>query len=125
MKETIFTEKGAKPIAPYSPGTSANGFVFVSGQIGIDPATGKLAEGIEAQTTQALKNLLAVLEAAGLGAEDVVKTTVFLANIDDFSAMNGAYGKFFPNNCPARSAFQIACLPGKEALVEIEAIAAK
>lgn len=125
MKETIFAKNGAKPIAPYSPGVAANGFVFVSGQVGIDPATGKMAEGIEAQTEQTLKNLLAVLEAAGLGAADVVKTTVFLADIKDFAAMNGAYAKVFQSDCPARSAFQIACLPGSGALVEIEAIAAR
>lgn len=125
MKETFFPKNGAKPIAPYSPGTAANGFVFVSGQVGIDPATGKMAEGIEAQTEQTLKNLLAVLEAAGLSAADVVKTTVFLADIKDFAAMNGVYGKVFQGDCPARSAFQVACLPGGGALVEIEAIAAR
>ena len=125
MKETLFPQNGAKPIAPYSPGVAANGFVFVSGQVGVDPATGKMAEGIEAQTAQALKNLVAVLEAAGLGPADVVKTTVFLTDVRDFAAMNGAYARVFGCDCPARSAFQIAKLPGADARVEIEAIAAR
>lgn len=125
MKTTIFPANGAKPLAPYSPGVEVNGFVFVSGQVGINPATGVMAEGIEAQTAQALKNVLVILESTGLGAGDVVKTTVFLKDIRDFAAMNAAYGQVFTDNCPARSALQVACLPSLDALVEIEAIAAR
>ena len=125
MKKAIFSATGAKPIGPYSPATEANGFVFVSGQVGMDPAVNQMKEGIAAQTDQALKNIASILAAAGLTMNDVVKTTVFLANIQDFGAMNEVYRQHFGEECPARSAFQIACLPGSGALVEIEAIAAK
>ena len=123
MKECIFAANGPKPIAPYSPAVRANGFVFVSGQVGSDPATGKLVEGgISAQTAQALKNLQAILAAADLTAADVVKVMVFLADIKDFGAMNEVYKTVFTADCPARSAFQVGALPGGAA-VEIEAIA--
>ena len=123
MKKAIFAANGPKPIAPYSPAVEANGFVFVSGQVGSDPATGKLAEGITAQTEQALKNVQSVLAAAGLEMADVAKATVFLADIKDFAAMNEVYKTFFTGDCPARSAFQVGALPGG-ASVEIEVIAA-
>jgi len=123
MKKCIFAVNGPKPIAPYSPAVEANGFVFVSGQVGSDPATGKLVEGgISAQTEQALKNLQSILAAAGLKAEDVVKVMVFLADIKDFGAMNEVYKTVFSTDCPARSAFQVGALPGGAA-VEIECIA--
>jgi len=125
MKQVIIAKDGPKPIGAYSPAIEANGFVFVSGQVGADPATGKLAEGgVTAQTAQALKNMETILAAAGLGMADVVKATVFLADIKDFAGMNEAYRQAFSADCPARSAFQVANLPGG-ALVEIEAIAAK
>ena len=125
MKKVIIPQNGPKPIGAYSPAIEANGFVFISGQVGGDPATGKLVEGgITAQTEQALKNMQTILAAAGLAMEDVVKATVFLADIKDFAAMNEAYKQFFLVDCPARSAFQVANLPGG-AMVEIEVIAAR
>lgn len=125
MKKVIIAENGPKPIGAYSPAIEANGFVFVSGQVGADPATGKLVEGgVAAQTAQALRNMETILAAAGLAAADVVKATVFLADIQDFAAMNEAYKQVFTVDCPARSAFQVANLPGG-ARVEIEAIAAR
>ena len=123
MKECIFAANGPKPIAPYSPAVRANGFVFVSGQVGSNPETGKLVEGgIAAQTEQALKNLQTILASADLTAADVVKVMVFLADINDLGAMNEVYKTVFTTDCPARSAFQVGALPGGAA-VEIEAIA--
>jgi 2-iminobutanoate/2-iminopropanoate deaminase len=124
MKKTsIKSEHAPAAIGPYSPAVVANGFVFTAGQTGSDPATKKLVEGgISEQTRQTLKNVKAVLEAAGVGLENVVKTTVFLADMNDFSAMNAVYGEFFPEPYPARSTVQVARLPG-DALVEIETIA--
>lgn len=124
MKKAIFSANGAKPIGPYSPAVEANGFVFVSGQVGIDPAAGQMKEGVAAQMEQALKNVATMLAADGLTMDDVVKTTVFLADIKDFGAMNDVYKLHFGGDYPARSAFQVAALPGG-ALVEIEVIAAK
>ena len=121
-KEIVKTDKAPAAIGPYSQGVKSNGFVFASGQLGIDPATGKLADGVEAQTRQALSNLSAVLEAAGASLESVVKTTIFLANISDFPVVNGVYGEFFGESLPARATVQVAALP-LGALVEIEAIA--
>lgn len=123
-KEVIIPEGGAKPIAPYSPAIRLEGrLVFTSGQVGIDPATGKLAEGgVQAQTRQALNNLKAVLQAGGASLDSVVKTTVFLANMDDYAQVNEIYGEFFTGEPPARSAVQVARLP-IDALVEIEALA--
>ncbi len=124
MKKTsIKSENAPAAIGPYSPAIVANGFVFTAGQTGSDPATKKLIEGgISEQTRQTLKNVKAVLEAAGVGLENVVKTTVFLADMNDFAAMNAVYGEFFPEPYPARSTVQVARLPG-DALVEIETIA--
>ncbi len=125
MKTILSTEKAPAAIGPYSQGIAAGQMVFTSGQLPIDPATGAFAGNtIEEQTRQSLKNVEAVLEAAGCSMKDVVKTTVFLKDMNDFAAMNGVYQEFFPDNCPARSAVEVARLP-KDGLVEIEAIACK
>jgi 2-iminobutanoate/2-iminopropanoate deaminase len=124
MKKIIFSEKAPKAIGPYSQAVEYNGFVFVSGQLGINPETNMLVEGIENQTEQALKNLGAILEAAGCTYEDVVKCTVLLDDMDNFKRMNDVYSKFFGQSPPARAAFGVVRLP-MGALVEIEAIAIK
>jgi 2-iminobutanoate/2-iminopropanoate deaminase len=125
MQEEIKTDKAPKAIGPYSQAIVANGFVFASGQIPIDPATGELNTGtIEEQTRQVLKNLTAVLEAAGTSLHKVVKATVFLQDMNDFTRMNAVYGEFFKPPYPARAAVQVARLP-KDAKVEIEAVAVK
>jgi 2-iminobutanoate/2-iminopropanoate deaminase len=122
-KKTYTSEKTPKAIGPYSPAVKAGGIVFISGQLGIDPATGNLAEGgIEAETRQALSNLKNLVEAGGLTIAQVTKTTVFLRDIADFAKMNAIYAEVFTENPPARSAFQVAALP-RGAAVEIEAIA--
>jgi 2-iminobutanoate/2-iminopropanoate deaminase len=110
-------------LGPYSHAIGHGDLVFCSGQLGLDPATGELADGVEAQAERALSNLMAVLDAAGLGPADVVKTTIFLADMADFPKVNAVYGRFFPEPYPARSTVQVAALP-KAGLVEIEAIAA-
>ncbi len=123
MKEVIKTNKAPKAIGPYSAGIKTESFVYTSGQLGINPETGTIVEGgIEEETKQALKNLQAVLEAGGADLASVVKTTVFLKDISQFSRMNVIYGEFFATNPPARSAFQVAALP-LNASVEIEAVA--
>ena len=124
MKKVIATKQAPAAIGPYSQGIEASGrMIFVSGQIPINPATGNIeAETIEEQTRQSLTNIQHILEAAGAGMSDVVKTTVLLADIADFVAMNGVYAEFFKGDCPARAAFQVAAIP-KGAKVEIEAIA--
>ena len=125
MKKVVSTEYAPKAIGPYSQAVEAGGLVFVSGQLPIDPATGAFPEGIEAQTRQSLTNAGAILAAAGLGMESVVKTTVFLKDMNDFAKMNAVYAEFFPEGgYPARSAIEVARLP-KDASVEIEVIAAK
>ncbi len=126
MKKVIATAKAPSAIGPYSQGIAASGkMVFVSGQIPIDPATGAFAaDDIKGQTEQSLKNVGAILAEAGFGYEDVVKTTVLLADIADFGPMNEVYAKYFTGDCPARAAFAVKDLP-KGALVEIEAIAVK
>lgn len=122
-KEVVIAENAPKALGPYSAGVKAGGFVFTAGQLGIDPENGEFVSGgIEAQTRKALENLAAVLEAAGTSLENVIKTTVFLKDMNDFGAMNGIYGQFFTDKFPARSAIQAARLP-KDGLVEIEAIA--
>ena len=123
-KKPVSTNKAPSAIGPYSQGIIAKGTaVFISGQIPIDPATGSVAgSSIEAQARQSLNNLKAVLKAAGAGLENVVKTTVFLTDINDFAAMNTVYAEFFTENYPARSAVQVAKLP-KDVKIEIEAIA--
>ena len=123
MKERIATEQAPAAIGPYSQGVRAAGLVITSGQLPIDPATGVFAgTDIAAQTRQSLKNVQAVLEAAGSSLDKVLKTTVFLNDMSDFAAMNEVYASFFPGEAPARSAVEVARLP-KDALVEIEALA--
>lgn len=125
MNQIIHTDKAPAAIGPYSQAVKAGNMLFVSGQIPIDPATGAFAgEDIETQTRQSLTNLKAILEAAGYSCADVVKTTVLLADMGDFAAMNGVYAEFFPENSPARAAFAVKELP-RGARVEIEAVAAK
>ena len=122
MKTVIATDKAPAAIGPYSQGIRAGALVFTSGQLPIDPATGAFPDTIEAQTKQSLENCRAILAAAGLTMENVVKTTVFLKDMNDFAAMNGVYATFFPTNAPARSAVEVARLP-KDARVEIECVA--
>ena len=123
MKVIIQTDRAPQAIGPYSQAVKTNGLVFASGQIPIDPATGEFVSGgIQEQTRQVLKNLTAVLEAAGSGLSSVVKTTVFLLDMQEFGAMNEVYGEFFKAEPPARATVQAARLP-RDARVEIEAIA--
>lgn len=124
MKTQIATEKAPGAIGPYSQAIDCGPFIYASGQIPLDPATGEMAEGITAQTRQSLANVKAILEAAGLSMANVVKTTVFLADMNDFAAMNTVYAEAFEAPYPARSAVAVKQLP-KNALVEIEVIAAK
>jgi len=125
MKKEVKTDKAPKAIGPYSQGIVANGFVFASGQIPIVPATGELNVGtIEEQARQVLSNLGAVLEAAGSSLNDVVKATVFLQDMNDFSRMNAVYQEFFQAPYPARAAVQVARLP-RDVKIEIEAVAVK
>ena len=125
MNTAIHTDLAPAAIGPYSQAIEAGNTVYVSGQLPIDPATGAFAGAdIAAQTRQSLTNLKSILEAAGCGLCDVVKTTVYLANIADFAAMNEVYGQFFTAPFPARAAFEVACLP-RNALVEIECVAVK
>lgn len=125
MKKSIVTTAAPAAIGPYSQGIDAGGIVITSGQLPVDPATGAFAEGgVASQTRQSLANVQAVLAQAGLTMENVVKTTVFLQDMNDFAAMNEVYATFFPGEPPARSAVEVARLP-KDALVEIEAIAVR
>ena len=124
MKEVISSKKAPGAIGPYSQGIVAGGLVFVSGQLPIDAATGVMAEGIEQQTKQSLTNIQHILAEAGLTMKDVVKTTVFLADMSLFGDMNKVYATFFEIDCPVRSAVAVKALP-KDALVEIECIAAR
>ncbi len=121
-KTAVATDKAPAAIGPYSQAIRADRFLFTSGQLGLDPATGALPEGVRAQADQALKNLAAILAAAGARPEDVVKTTVFLKDMGDFAAVNEIYGSFFVGTPPARSCVEVARLP-KDALVEVEAVA--
>lgn len=122
MKKILSTTEAPAAIGPYSQGVDS-GIVFISGQLPIDPATGTFVPGdIADQTRRSLENVKAILRAAGLDMENIVKTTVFLKDINDFAAMNEAYAEFFPEHPPARSAVEVARLP-KDASVEIEAIA--
>lgn len=121
-KTVINAAKAPAAVGPYVHAVKAGETVYTSGQLGLDPASGELAEGIEAQTEMALKNLGVVLEAAGVSYANVVKTTVFLADMNDFGVVNSIYAKYFTGEAPARSCVQVAKLP-KGGLVEIEAIA--
>jgi 2-iminobutanoate/2-iminopropanoate deaminase len=125
MTRTAVSTSGAPAaIGPYSQAIATDGLVFTSGQLGLDPATGELVPGVEAQTARALQSLGAVLGAAGLSFEDVVKTTIFLVDMADFAAVNAVYASHMPSPPPARSTVQVAALP-KGGLVEIEAIAVR
>ncbi|EJB53340.1 RidA family protein [Helicobacter pylori] len=125
MKEVIHSTLAPKAIGPYSQAIATNDLVFVSGQLGIDASTGEFkGADIHSQTTQSMENIKAILKEAGLGMDSVVKTTILLKNLDDFSVVNGIYGSYFKEPYPARATFQVAKLP-KDALVEIEAIAIK
>ncbi|WP_022847723.1 MULTISPECIES: RidA family protein [unclassified Desulfurobacterium] len=122
--ESVKTKEAPEPVGPYSQGIIVSGFLFLSGQIGIDPETGKLVEGIENQTEQILKNIEAVLKAAGSSKERIVKTTIFIKDIKNFAKVNEIYGNFF-KNCPvfpARSTVEVSNLP-LNAEIEIECIA--
>lgn len=123
--KVVNTNKAPKAIGPYSQAIEANGLIITSGQLPIDPATGEFAPGgIKEQTRQSLTNVKAILEEAGIGLGNVMKTTVFLSDMNDFAAMNEVYAEFFSEPFPARSAIAVKTLP-KNALVEVECIAAK
>lgn len=125
MKKIISTVLAPKSIGPYSQATEANGILFISGQIPLDPATGKFVEGgITEQTEQVMNNIGAILKEAGYDFSDVVKSTCLLSDMDNFAAMNAVYGRYYPENPPARAAYAVVKLP-MGALVEIETIAVK
>ncbi|EPZ68309.1 RidA family protein [Helicobacter pylori] len=125
MKEVIHSTLAPKAIGPYSQAIATNDLVFVSGQLGINASTGEFkGTDIHSQTTQSMENIKAILKEAGLGMDSVVKTTILLKSLDDFSVVNEIYGSYFKEPYPARATFQVAKLP-KDALVEIEAIAIK
>jgi len=120
---TISTDRAPKAIGPYSQGIAASGFLFLSGQVPLDPGTGQLVQGtVQEEVTRVLENLKGVLEAAGSGLQGVVRTTVYLTNLEDFTAMNEVYARYFGEHRPARSTVQVAALP-RGARVEIDAIA--
>ena len=121
-KEVIFTEKAPKAIGPYSQAIKSGNLLFISGQVPVNPTTGELTGDIKVQTRQVLENLKSILAAAGASTADVVKTTVFLKNLDDFNAMNAVYGEYFAVDAPARSTIEVSRIP-RGALVEIEAVA--
>lgn len=121
-RQAISTGGAPAAIGPYSQGIQSGDMLFCSGQLGLDPVSGELAAGVEAQAERSLRNLASVLDAAGLSFDDVVKTTIFLTDIGDFAAVNAVYDRFMPDPPPARSTVQVAALP-KGGLVEIEAIA--
>ena len=123
MKDIVLTDKGPKPIGPYSQAVKCNGFLFASGQVSLDPNSNEFVSGdVRQQTERVLENIKGILEAGGANLHHVVKTTVFLKDMNDFAAMNEVYGKYFAAAPPARSTVQVARLP-KDALVEIEVIA--
>jgi len=123
MKEVVFTPRGPKPIGPYSQAIKANGFLFVSGQVALDPQSGEMVGSeVRQQTEHVLENLKAILEASGSSFKHVVKTTVYLKDMNDFPAMNEVYARYFTATPPARSTVQAARLP-KDALVEIDVVA--
>ncbi|MFT2703813.1 RidA family protein [Helicobacter pylori] len=125
MKEVIHSTLAPKAIGPYSQAIATNDLIFISGQLGIDASTGEFkGTDIHSQTTQSMENIKAILKEAGLGMDSVVKTTILLKSLDDFSVVNEIYGSYFKEPYPARATFQVAKLP-KDALVEIEAIAIK
>ncbi|HXL21154.1 MAG TPA: RidA family protein [Candidatus Dormibacteraeota bacterium] len=124
MRDIVLTDRGPKPIGPYSQGVKANGFLYMSGQVALDPKTGEMTgSDITEQTERVMNNVKGILEAAGSNLHHVVKTTVFLKDMNDFAAMNEVYGRYFTAAPPARSTVQVSRLP-KDAFVEIEVIAA-
>ena len=123
MKQIIATEKAPGAIGPYSQACAVNGMLYVSGQLGIDPKTGELNGDVEGQARQSLENLKAILEAAGTCLDHVVKTVVFIQDMNDFAKVNAIYAEYFQNDCPARACVEVSRLP-KDGLVEIECIAA-
>lgn len=124
MKKIISTDKAPAAIGPYSQAIEVNGMIFTSGVIPVNPSTGEIPEGIEAQAEQAIGNLAALLKESGVSTDDVVKTTVFIKEMDDFGKINEIYSKYFTKDCPTRSCVEVARLP-KDVLIEIEAIAVK
>lgn len=124
MKKIISTDKAPAAIGPYSQAIEVNGMVYTSGVIPVNPATGEIPEGIEAQADQAIGNLVNLIKESGSSVENVIKTTVFIKEMDDFAKVNAVYSKYFTENCPARSCVEVARLP-KDVLIEIEAIAVK
>lgn len=125
MKKIIITDHAPAAIGPYSQATEANGIIFISGQLPIDVKTGQMvADDIKEQTAMCIRNIQAILASNGLTLEDVLKTTVLMTDLSKFSEMNEVYATFFPKNAPARAAYEVKALP-KNALVEIEAVAAK
>lgn len=123
-RKAISTDKAPKAIGPYSQAVLSNDLLFVSGQLGIDPAKGALVEGIEAQTRQAMENLRNILQAAGMGFEDVVKTTIYVTDLANFKTVNEIYGSYFKAEPPARATVQVCALPLK-GLVEMDMVARK
>jgi len=124
MREIVLTDRGPKPIGPYSQGVKANGVLYMSGQVALDPKTGEMVGStIAEQTERVMNNIKGIIEAAGSNLHHIVKTTVYLKDMNDFAAMNEEYGKFFTAAPPARSTVQVSRLP-KDALVEIDVIAA-
>jgi 2-iminobutanoate/2-iminopropanoate deaminase len=121
-RQAVSTAGAPSAIGPYSQAIAVDGFVFCSGQLGLDPVSGELVEGVEAQADRALRNVAAVLDAAGLTTADIVKTTIFMADIADFAMVNAVYARHMPDPPPARSTFAVGALP-RGAAVEIEAIA--
>jgi 2-iminobutanoate/2-iminopropanoate deaminase len=124
MKKVVHTDKAPKAIGPYSQAIEANGMLFISGQVPVNPENGEIPEGIEAQTEQVMKNIEAILKEAGYEFSDVIKSTCLLSDMANFKQMNEVYGKYYAENPPARAAFAVKELPLK-ALVEIETIAVK
>ncbi|MET1176733.1 RidA family protein [Peribacillus simplex] len=122
IKEAVITKEAPMAIGPYSQGIKAGNIVYTSGQLPIDPESGEMPNDIEGQARVSLRNLEKVLEAAGSSLQQVIKTTVFLSDMNHFAVMNQVYGEFFPDNYPARSAVEVARLP-KDAFIEIEAVA--
>ena len=124
MKNAVITDRGPKPIGPYSQAIKANGFVYLSGQVALEPKTGEMVgSDIRQQTERVLENIKGILEAAGVNLHHVIKTTVFLKDMNDFPAMNEVYARYFTSAPPARSTVQVSRLP-KDSLVEIEVVAA-
>lgn len=121
MKSIISTDKAPAAIGPYSQAVEVNGFVYTSGMIPVNPQTGDIPQGIEAQAHQALNNLIDLFKESGVGVENVIKTTVFIKNMDDFAKVNEIYAKYFTDYYPARSCVEVARLP-KDVLIEIEGI---